>query len=148
MSTRSIVAERTLNGWQGRYIHWDGYLTGVGEQLQMITARDGAKKARKTLIHDHVSWSSIRSDQTKLDAHDDPARFSVVEGYGICHSDVPADEQASWLLTDKDDHDWIEFLYHIEDDRIVCYQNQGSEFVEIESKPLADVSLFLSEVKV
>jgi hypothetical protein len=114
----------------------------------MITARDGAKKARKTLIHDHVSWSSIRSDQTKLDAHDDPARFSVVEGYGICHSDVPADEQASWLLTDKDDHDWIEFLYHIEDDRIVCYQNQGSEFVEIESKPLADVALFLSEVKV
>ena len=33
MSTRSIIIEKTVEGYRGIYVHWDGYARGVGATL-------------------------------------------------------------------------------------------------------------------
>ena len=33
MSTRSLIARKTEDGFEGTYHHWDGYPTGLGYTL-------------------------------------------------------------------------------------------------------------------
>ena len=59
MGTRSLVLKPHGDGFEGRYVHYDGYPTGVGIALLRIVKRDGLEKARKTIIDDHYYWSCI-----------------------------------------------------------------------------------------
>lgn len=40
MSTRSCLAYKTKDGWEGVYCHWDGYPTNRGKQIWEILMRD------------------------------------------------------------------------------------------------------------
>ena len=63
MGTRSIVSVPDGDGWKGRYVHWDGYPTGVGQSLIEIVMRDGIEVARRTIVDEHVYWSSIDASE-------------------------------------------------------------------------------------
>lgn len=95
MSTNSVVAEATPNGFKGRYIHWDGYPEGVGQAIATIVRRDGFAEAVKTLVHAHHGWSSVNGEQTQI-ADRDAKRFTPVPGYGMAYTD---DEQPDEWIT-------------------------------------------------
>lgn len=103
MSTRSIIATSDADGvFRGRYVHWDGYPTGVGEAARTIVQRDGLAAAVKTLVVDHTVWSSI-------DGVGREARDISVEGYGDALDDI-ADADAWITGTDVDAWD-TEYAY-------------------------------------
>lgn len=83
MSTRSVITRTP--GKPGRYVHHDGYPTGVGASLFRIVKRDGIRKARRVLTAEHFGWSSV-DDTTTADFHNDPERFVLVPGYGVAYS--------------------------------------------------------------
>jgi len=63
MSTRSIVAKPAGDSWEGRYVHFDGYPTGVGQALfNSYHAHFGGdiKAMREALIDaEPVGWSDF-----------------------------------------------------------------------------------------
>lgn len=63
MSTRSVIARKTKVGFSGRYHHWDGYPSGLGESLFKIRKKyfnGDTKVMLKVLIDEHpAGWSSI-----------------------------------------------------------------------------------------
>ena len=114
MSTRSVVAVQAGDGWRGRYVHSDGYPSGVGVTLLKLVERDGLEQVIKTLTQDHYGWSHLSSTQpditgikppTELDfgacgspefvAHqfspkgsNGDGRFANVPGYGVAYTDT------------------------------------------------------------
>ena len=63
MSTRSMIAIKTDDGFTGTYHHWDGYPTALGEYLAMEfqNAEHGWDYLKnKVLSH---SWSSLRDNE-------------------------------------------------------------------------------------
>lgn len=77
MSTRSVIAEPNGDGFRGRYHHWDGYPSGVGQTLWGLYHGhfDGDTEAmRQYLIADEpVGWSTINGADFTLPKgwHDD-----------------------------------------------------------------------------
>jgi hypothetical protein len=130
MATRSIIAELLPDGkWRGRYCHWDGYPSAKLPQLAHIVARDGADVARKTLLHDNWSWSSIDSaDKSELPSIMQDGRFKIVPGYGVTHTDLQETSDVEWFMEGDYEQGWCEYLYIIHDDRIECrsINNDGS----------------------
>ena len=137
MGTRSIVARPTGTGFAGRYIHWDGYPEGVGQELWQIVARDGLEKACKVLMDQHYSWSGIASDQPDLAGveKDYDAPFGSpgymahavgndinVPGYGIAHADAQPDE---FLTEETAKEAWCEWVYVLGPDALTVMQVTG-----------------------
>ena len=69
MSTRSVIARPTAAGFQGRYIHWDGYPSGVGQQIYgLFQGHFGMDFGRlqQVLLDEHpAGWSSLSGDWMK-----------------------------------------------------------------------------------
>lgn len=69
MSTRSVIARKTQEGFRGVYHHWDGYPSGLGKTLFEVRNRfyqGDTKRMLKYLIDDHSGgWSTINKDWTK-----------------------------------------------------------------------------------
>lgn len=106
MATRSIIAEVSGKGWNGRYCHWDGHPMTKVNQLLLLVARDGLETVKKTIIHDNYSWSSINPFAKR----EEDSQWKFVEGYGCAHNDLPPDQQ--YLFTESDtDFAWAEYLY-------------------------------------
>ena len=61
MSTRSIIARKTEEGFAGVYHHWDGYPVGLGQTLyRMYKHVPELNTLTKLLIDEHpAGWSSI-----------------------------------------------------------------------------------------
>jgi hypothetical protein len=120
MATRSIVAEPYGDGWNGRYVHWDGNPTTRTTELQLLVAKHGVEEVRDTIIREHFSWSSLNTATEGLSEHDDKSRFTFVEGYGIAHSDIDLSEADNWLFrhTDKD-FAGAEYLFILGDKAII-----------------------------
>lgn len=60
MSTRSVIAEKTADGFAGVYHHFDGYPTGLGEKVWAMVKEHGAQKFVDEYITKHKGgWSSI-----------------------------------------------------------------------------------------
>jgi hypothetical protein len=63
MSTRSVIARKTKNGFSGAYHHWDGYPEGLGKTL--FALRNGHfnhdTEAMLKFLIDHcpAGWSTI-----------------------------------------------------------------------------------------
>jgi hypothetical protein len=83
MGTRSAVCEPHGDSYRGRYVHWDGYPTGVGARLIELVQRDGIEKVRQTIIHDHYGWSSLHQQELSPSYQD--GRFVVVPDYGVAY---------------------------------------------------------------
>lgn len=107
MSTRSIIAVPTDTDWKGRYVHWDGYPSNMGKELQAIIQRDGYENAIKVLTQDHKSWSGINSDPLNLS---DPQGHTLVPGYGVAHADIPANDDPWLYPEDQDSTEWVYLL--------------------------------------
>lgn len=122
MGTRSAVCEPHGDSYRGRYVHWDGYPSGVGRALSALVQRDGLEVVRKTIIHDHYGWSSLDETQTvsskaliakmkrkglswhpeygtaEYHAHSfsigyNDGRFAQVKGYGVAYT---TEQGQSW----------------------------------------------------
>jgi hypothetical protein len=106
MATRSIIAEVSAKGWQGRYCHWDGHPGTKLDQLLLLVARDGLQTVTQTIIHDNYSWSSI----DPFSKAEEDSQWKFVEGYGYAHNDI--EEPRRYMFTEADtDFAWAEYLY-------------------------------------
>jgi hypothetical protein len=131
MGTRSVVAIPHHDGWHGRYVHWDGYPSGVGAALHQIVTRDGHDHAVRTLTAEHFGWSSITGEtdpELTMPGHS-AARYTAVPGYGIAYT--PAEQSDEWVR--HDGSDWgTEWAYVLGPDTITVYcrrWNDGSKMV-------------------
>jgi hypothetical protein len=124
MGTRSVVAVQQDDSFKGRYIHWDGYPSGVGEQLLAIIKRDGVERAREVLLGEHYGWSNL--DFTQKDGPLrfglDDGRFTAVQGYGVAYTTFKGQSSVDdWITNDGDD--WgTEWAYILRDDEIVVLE--------------------------
>jgi hypothetical protein len=107
MSTRSVIARETPGGgFAGRYVHWDGYPSGVGAQLwELYRSRFGRDldAMLSELIDGHpAGWSVLCADWSlPLNSSDSSPRC-------YCHwRNEPASEltQANAALS------WCEYAY-------------------------------------
>lgn len=116
MGTRSVVAipYARKTGWRGRYIHWDGYPSGVGRTLHKIVRRDGRDKAVRVLVEDHAGWSSVNGEaDPKVGLGMDDGRFEAVPGYGTAYTTTKLNifgeknyqqaRKSDWIRHDGDD---------------------------------------------
>lgn len=130
MSTRSVVATGTVEGWKGRYVHFDGYPTGVGESVRQIVPRDGVETTVWNLIHDNYGWSSVDAEFGKeLDEFLRDGRFVRVDGYGVAYTTEQGQSSPDdWQTDSNADPLWIEWVYLIQDEGIVVlkgdYENK------------------------
>ena len=60
MSTRSCIARRKGDGFEGVYHHWDGYPTGLGATLWGLAQEKDSGLLLEELINKHpAGWSTI-----------------------------------------------------------------------------------------
>jgi hypothetical protein len=85
MSTRCVVARKTASGFEGRFVHWDGYPSGVGATLfnaYRSHFKHNLKEMLKYFIDDHpAGWSELCEVDFSL-----PVGYvdSMSESCGIC----------------------------------------------------------------
>ena len=60
MSTRSIIARKTDEGFIGTYHHWDGYPSGVGRLVAEGFKKGGWEYLNDVLSH---SWSALFNNE-------------------------------------------------------------------------------------
>ena len=60
MSTRSIIAKKTDEGFTGTYHHWDGYPSGVGRLVAKGFKQGGWEYLNNILKH---NWSSLYKNE-------------------------------------------------------------------------------------
>lgn len=122
MSTRSVIAVPDGESWKGRYVHWDGYPTGVGAQVLEIVQRDGVVKAREVLTTEHYGWSVVSSDCTDEvgPSDSDPNRWVPVPGYGVAY--VNGTEQPDEWIEFGENKSWCEWAYVLHDDFLAVYE--------------------------
>ena len=147
MGTRSVVAIPLDGGFKGRYIHWDGYPSGVGQNLLDIIKRDGLERAIEVLTRENYGWSSLNPDgpdsfDPQIDYkdraaweakegrshHSDPGggdgRFRAVKGYGTAYTTVDGQSSPEEWITDSSD-DWgTEWAYVLNPNWITVLQRR------------------------
>jgi endonuclease/exonuclease/phosphatase family metal-dependent hydrolase len=145
MSTRAIIGRVNADGsdgWAGRYHHWDGYPSGLGQRLYFLwlTHFVGDTAAMtKYLIDDHpAGWSTILTGDFNQPAgfleygvehegepprNDFDAHRKWEEAQGpqcYCHGD--RHEEASPLETSEQGADtWCEYAYIFNEKKHVMY---------------------------
>lgn len=122
MGTRSVVAVQQGDDFKGRYIHWDGYPSAVGESLLAIVQRDGVERARQVLTEENYGWSNLAPAGAQLGAGYDDGRFALVEGYGVAYTTKDGQSSESdWILGSGDDSG-TEWAYILSDDELVVLE--------------------------
>lgn len=121
MGTRSVVATGTVEDWKGRYVHWDGYPTGVGQALRSILIRDGFEVATQTILRDHYGWSSLDAQYgEELPEFLSDGRFVRVEGYGTAYTtEQGQSSEDDWHTSKNSDPLWIEWAYIVQPEKII-----------------------------
>lgn len=139
MSTRSMVARKTENnGFIGRYIHWDGYISGVGLSIMYAVEHFGFEKAVSVLLDEHpAGWSGIAGCDWSLPVGNISIDRKITGGDHVdttsndrgaecgCHGDHPSDEN---LALDHNS-DWgCEFAYVFDEAEktMTVYDKRGS----------------------
>ena len=107
MSTRSVIARETPAGFTGRYVHWDGYPSGVGETIwRLYRGRFGRDldAMLSELIDGHpAGWSVLCGDWSlPLGSHPDAPKC-------YCHGGSP--EPACELTQSDAALSWCEYAY-------------------------------------
>lgn len=140
MGTRSIVAVPDAeHGFRGRYIHWDGYPSGVGEALRTIVNRDGYDFAVKVLTEQHYGWSSVNGAETQeLGSGQTDGRFAAVPGYGVAYTtstggfqSVPQSSPDDWHFGDDAKDTWCEWAYVLGESEIGVFRPDGGRWVQV-----------------
>lgn len=149
MSTNSIVAIPDGDGWQGRYVHWNGYPTSQGRAIHEIVRRDGLVAAQRQLVIDSPGWSFIASRWetdfigVRADRHAEygsaayvkwhrthkygsvrnKTKYNLVDGYGVDYADL---DGLMWL-TNVDDLDGFEWVYVLADGGLLVIDLNGKQ---------------------
>ena len=91
MSTRSIVAVATPSGWEGRYVHWDGYPTARGPLLADYVAEHGYAGYVELLNSSPKGMRSFpdREDDFAVERYDDGSSALIVGCDATCSSCDP-----------------------------------------------------------
>lgn len=124
MGTRSAVCEPHGVSYRGRYVHWDGYPTGVGLRLLELVQRDGLEKVRQTIIHDHYAWSSLHSEELSPGYQD--GRFVVVPDYGTAYTTEQGQSNEDEWVTPSEDYG-TEWRYVLADDGLKVYAGYSAD---------------------
>ena len=75
MSTHALVfGESSL----GRYVHFDGYPSGVGAALLRIVQRDGLDVARKVVLDSQGGWVSLHGEPSRSEYDEDGKLFKNI----------------------------------------------------------------------
>lgn len=111
MSTRSVVALPRDGGWEGRYVHSDGYPEARVPILTYLIERDGLDEVISNLIEDNYGWSYLdeNQDRTMHQMYRD-GRFIARPGYGLAYTYEQAGSDR-WLTNNTADALWIEWVY-------------------------------------
>lgn len=136
MGTRSLVGiPDAEHGWKARYVHWDGYPSGVGEALRVIVNRDGYTAAVKTLTEENYGWSSINGrEEQEMGAGYNDGRFVAVPGYGIAYTtegDPPQSSEDEWQFGDDAEGTWCEWAYVLGESEIGVFVVGGSKWRQV-----------------
>lgn len=87
MGTPAVVATMIDGLVKGRYVHWDGYPTGLGKNLALMVNRDGLEQVVKTTLLDHYGWSTLDgAAEPVLEGGYTDGRFATVPGYGVAYT--------------------------------------------------------------
>lgn len=126
MGTSSVIATPAGSlGWKGRYVHWDGYPTGVGESLRRIINRDGVLEAVRRLTQDRYGWSNIDPEEAgPVPDYMQDGRFATEVGYGTAYTTAAGQStEDEWVTRDGDD--WgTEWAYVVQEGAIeVLFRN-------------------------
>lgn len=140
MSTRSMVARKTENnGFIGRFVHWDGYPSGVGLSLMQAVEYFGFDKAVSVLLDEHTAgWSTIAGadwseEIGNVDINNRTNDYYENPRGAECHchgNHISRDEDGN-VLDSMLDHnsDWgCEFAYVFDEDEktMTVYDKRGS----------------------
>lgn len=132
MGTRSIVGLKTGKGWFGRYVHWDGYPSGVGAAVWHIAKRDGLSKTVATLLMENYSWSTLTAQENPNEDEFGYDAECFVKGYGYKHGDATPDQ----IITDDGDKWGTEWAYIISREGLAVYKvNWESETTHLITLP-------------
>jgi hypothetical protein len=91
MSTRSVIALRTPDGWEGRYVHWDGYPTARGPRIEDYVAEHGYAGYVELLNSSPKGMSSFpaREDGFAVERYEDGADGWITGCDATCSSCDP-----------------------------------------------------------
>lgn len=117
MSTRSALAFKTEDGWEGIYCHWDGYPTNRGSQIWKILMEDFClNKGELGVQNDGKIETALRSFvDVYIKGH--PSGWSSFPDTCYCHDPgfVMRDGIIDGKITSKDnDPLFIEWVYIID----------------------------------
>ena len=127
MSTRSCVARRTAdNGWEGRYVHFDGYPEARVPVLLDLIYRKGVERVRNVVIDwNPRGWSCLTGEREELDWFQQDGRFGVVSDYGIAYRDGEP-----FMISSNDEPDcFIEWVYILDDESMMVLEYKGGKYV-------------------
>lgn len=88
MSTNSVVG--LFNEKRGRYVHWDGYPTYMGNMLAAICKENGVDEAMEVITKKYTHWSCLDNGSP---TENEPERFKLIPHYGITYID---EEDGAW----------------------------------------------------
>lgn len=128
MGTRSVVAVPLDGGFQGRYIHWDGYPTGVGADLHALVNRDGVETVLRVMTQENYGWSNtdLSHDGVTLGHGYDDGRFRAVKGYGVAYTTEQNQSNPDEWIRSSGDCWGTEWAYVLGRDSIAVFQPRGS----------------------
>lgn len=127
MSTRSVIARKTREGFTGVYHHFDGYPSGVGAQLYQLYNGHFDKYIKDmmhTLIDEHpAGWSNINGTDFNLDpgfVNHGSSDSNRPQCY--CHGD--RHEEAHGFIKMQGDNWGTEYAYAIDEQELTmwCYK--------------------------
>ena len=127
MSTRSCVARRTAdNGWEGRYVHFDGYPEARVPVLLDLIYRKGVDRVRNVVIDWNTKgWSCLTGEHETLNEYQQDGRFGVVSDYGIA-----CREGTELTISSNDIPDcFIEYVYILDDESMTVLEYKDGQHV-------------------
>lgn len=130
MGTHSCIAKPEGDGWRGRYVHWDGYPTGVG--VTLVTALTEAFKGdldamtAKLIDNEPVGWSII--------AGADLSQPGCWVDSGDRPNNAPASYSArgetgdTWITSQDEAFPGVEWVYVLTPSGVMVWEGDGGAF--------------------
>src|SRR2546422_9347160 len=103
MSTRSAIARRKGDGFEGRYHHWDGYPTGVGQTLWQLYHghfEHNLPQMLHFLLDEHTGWSTINGRDFNQQPGYEEDGFRTGGPACYCHG---GRNEEGWLVNQDED---------------------------------------------
>ncbi len=152
MSTRSAVGVPQGDSWHGRYVHSDGYPSGVGVEILALVERDGLDAVVRKVTEDRYGWSSLDNTQPEISGvkikknatygtyqYGTPeyvawnlstgsygdGRFANEPGYGIAYTTLSGQSSPEEWITPEDDDYGTEWAYVLSSKGVAVLENVG-----------------------